>query len=129
MHEAATPSPPSSPRDARSKRRRILDAAQELLAERGFDAAPMEAIARRARVSRGTLYNCFVSKEDPLGEFREGLDPSDVALLLLAVFDGLEFRAASDPERVEPVRAFDVLPRLLDTGLRRASDRGRSEDA
>lgn len=225
MSETVTTSPPPSPRDARSKRRRILEAAQELFAEFGFDAAPMEAIARRARVSKGTLYNYFASKEDLLveavaesmetsrqrvlarlgreagqrpaqtldnalralavgllpvlggraqslrnqvwglvgrdsqlrqrvfdhyrefyrhreqefelalgeggevGEFRQDLDPSDVALLLLAIFDGLVFRAAFDPERVEPVRAFDVLASLLDTGLRRAPDRGRSKDS
>lgn len=57
------------------KRDRILRAAQELFTEQGFDAAPMEAIARRARVSKGTLYNFFDSKED---------------LLVCAVFERLE---------------------------------------
>ena len=48
------------------KRRRILEAAQELFGEVGFEAARMEEIARRAEVSKGTLYNFFDSKEDLL---------------------------------------------------------------
>ena len=65
----ATVSPDAShhsDRDVDPKRDRILRAAQEVFAERGFAAAPMEAIARRARVSKGTLYNYFESKEDLL---------------------------------------------------------------
>ena len=44
-----------------AKTEAILDAASEVLAERGL-SAPMEAIARRAGVSRQTLYNRFPSK-------------------------------------------------------------------
>ena len=39
----------------------ILDAASEVLAERGL-SAPMEAIARKAGVSKQTVYNRFASK-------------------------------------------------------------------
>ncbi len=48
------------------KRRRILEAAQDVFGEVGFEAARMEEIARRAEVSKGTLYNFFDSKEDLL---------------------------------------------------------------
>ena len=37
--------------------KRILDAAQALFIEQGFPATSMEAIARRAKVVRATVYN------------------------------------------------------------------------
>jgi AcrR family transcriptional regulator len=43
----------------------ILDAAATAFAERGLDA-PMEEIARRAAVSKQTIYNHYGSKEDLL---------------------------------------------------------------
>lgn len=42
----------------------ILDAAVAIFAERGFAAARMEDIARRAGVTKGTIYLYFSSKED-----------------------------------------------------------------
>jgi AcrR family transcriptional regulator len=47
---------------------RILDAAKALFIEQGFPATSMEAIAKRAKVSRSTVYNNFEDKEDILGE-------------------------------------------------------------
>jgi AcrR family transcriptional regulator len=50
---------------ARKKQRTvtaILDAALALMTRRGFEATTMEAIAERAEVSVGTLYNQFGSK-------------------------------------------------------------------
>lgn len=46
-----------------AKNEAILDAALEVLGERGA-AAPMEAIARRAGVSKQTVYNHYGSKAD-----------------------------------------------------------------
>lgn len=46
-----------------AKNEAILDAAVEVLAERGA-AAPMEEIARRAGVSKQTVYNHYGSKAD-----------------------------------------------------------------
>jgi len=46
-----------------AKSEAILDAALEVLGERGL-AAPMEEIARRAGVSKQTIYNHFGSKPD-----------------------------------------------------------------
>ena len=56
----------SDPQPTRSaeKRRRILIAARGICSRRGFDAARMEEIAAEAKVSKGTLYNFFRSKED-----------------------------------------------------------------
>jgi AcrR family transcriptional regulator len=41
----------------------ILDAALSVFAEKGFAAARMETIASRAKVSKGTIYLYFASKE------------------------------------------------------------------
>jgi AcrR family transcriptional regulator len=55
---------PSPKRNRDDKRARILSAARRVCAQRGYDAALMETIAAEARVSKGTLYNYFASKED-----------------------------------------------------------------
>lgn len=46
--------------------RRILEAAGRLFSQRGFHATGMRAIARAARVSLGTIYHHFKSKEEML---------------------------------------------------------------
>jgi AcrR family transcriptional regulator len=46
------------------KRRRIFDAASEVIMRKGYDATTMEEIALGAAVGKGTLYNFFASKED-----------------------------------------------------------------
>jgi len=58
------PGTASSARDGpHSKRLRILEAARHVCAREGYEAATMEAVAAEARVSKGTLYNYFESKE------------------------------------------------------------------
>lgn len=49
------------PRDP-AKVEAILNAGWALFVERGVEAVPMEAIAARARVSKGTLYSSFADK-------------------------------------------------------------------
>ena len=46
-----------------AKRRQIIEGAREVFLAQGFDAASMGEIARKARVSKGTLYVYFDSKE------------------------------------------------------------------
>jgi Bacterial regulatory proteins, tetR family len=46
-----------------AKRRQIMEGAREVFLSQGFDAASMGKIARKARVSKGTLYVYFDSKE------------------------------------------------------------------
>jgi len=47
-----------------AKRRQIVEGARAVFLAQGFDAASMNDIARRAGVSKGTLYVYFKSKED-----------------------------------------------------------------
>jgi AcrR family transcriptional regulator len=51
-------------RRAEDRPREICAAALEVFAEKGFAAAKLEEIARRAGVSKGTLYLYFKDKED-----------------------------------------------------------------
>ena len=52
--------------NARPTRDRILDAAAELFARRGFDATSVDAIAERAGLTVGALYRHFDTKGDLL---------------------------------------------------------------
>jgi AcrR family transcriptional regulator len=54
---------PGRPRDA-GARGAILDATLELLAERGFHATTMDAIAERAGVGKNTIYRRWSAKAD-----------------------------------------------------------------
>jgi TetR/AcrR family transcriptional regulator, repressor of fatR-cypB operon len=48
----------------KDKQATILQAALELIAERGFHGAPMSLVAQRAGVSAGIIYHYFASKEE-----------------------------------------------------------------
>lgn len=78
----------SAEQEVNAKRRQILDGAREVFLSQGFDAASMGEIARKAGVSKGTLYVYFDSKEklfeaiahEACGAQAEGvfcLDPAD----------------------------------------------------
>lgn len=59
----------AAPRKRRSRtKQRILGAARELFAERGYLETTMGAIAKRAGVARATVYNNFGDKVDILAE-------------------------------------------------------------
>ena len=45
------------------KKQRILDATMELIAENGLHATPMSQISKRSRVSAGSIYHYFPSKD------------------------------------------------------------------
>jgi AcrR family transcriptional regulator len=60
--ESAAPEEMDAGQDPR-KRRQILAGARNVFLEQGFDAASMNDIARRAGVSKGTLYVYFDNKE------------------------------------------------------------------
>ncbi|GAA3177640.1 MULTISPECIES: TetR/AcrR family transcriptional regulator [Streptomyces] len=62
--------PAGSPRrrDARATRRRLLEAAADLFAERGYDAATVRDIADRAGANQALLFRYFGSKSALLTE-------------------------------------------------------------
>jgi AcrR family transcriptional regulator len=73
----APPRPRGRPRRA-ATRRAIVEATLALLAERGFQAATIDAIAARAGVGRNTIYRRWTTKEelfaDALHELTADLD-------------------------------------------------------
>lgn len=97
--------------DARVQRRRrqILDAATEVMSRAGFHATAMQAVAERAGISVGLIYQYFGNKDD---------------LLLAVIVDILEdFRdqvpAAIAAARDDPVARFEagfrICCRVVDT--------------
>lgn len=59
-------SAPTRRRRTQDKRRRILDAAVQVFAQKGYFAARVSEIASRAEVADGTIYLYFRNKEDIL---------------------------------------------------------------
>lgn len=49
--------------DKQERKRQLLDAAQQVFLQRGYDGASVAAIARRAEVAKGTLFLYFPGKE------------------------------------------------------------------
>src|SRR5262245_64943612 len=58
----------------RDKRETILQAALELIAERGFHGAPMALVAQRAGVSAGIIYHYFASKDELIHALYQQVD-------------------------------------------------------
>ena len=90
---------PDDAADVTDTRERILRAARELFAERGYAATAMAAIAARADVVRATVYNNFADKIDILatiirrylhGYVEIGQRLRDEAVTGLTVFEQLE---------------------------------------
>jgi AcrR family transcriptional regulator len=94
--------PRGRPRRA-SARPAIVEATLKLLAERGFQAATIEAIAARARVGRNTIYRRWSSKEeliaDALHELTAELDVHEGDDLYGLLLDWIQdfARVFSDP--------------------------------
>jgi len=70
------------------RRRRILDAADELFARQGYAEVQMDEVAQRAKVAKPTIYRYFASKEELFLE--------TIAGVLNSVQEKLETLAASD---------------------------------
>lgn len=74
--------------DAEKTRADVLDAAENLFAEKGFQATSMDQIARRAGVTRGAIYWHFRDKGDLLSALRDRYRPPEVELMEAALSDG-----------------------------------------
>jgi AcrR family transcriptional regulator len=106
------PRPRGRPRNV-DARGAIVDATLALLAENGFQAATMDAIASLAGVGKNTIYRRWRSKEELIADALRELAPAptptaqgDLRALLLDYLHGQE-REFSDP------RIGQLLPGLL----------------
>jgi AcrR family transcriptional regulator len=117
-YPAAVTSQPSS---RRTRRARLLDAAMDVFAEKGFTGATISEIERRVGLAAGTgsLYRHFPSKEALLREAvahevarcRAEIDESRAELA--SVSDALERRKQRYRQMLQNVRRFDRLFRLM----------------
>jgi AcrR family transcriptional regulator len=115
--------------DKEKRRREILDAAFLEFSTRGYAGASMEAIARRARASKETLYAWFENKEALLNTLfasrLEGMvgrvvaaaqkDPSPANVLPIIAVDTVRFMLAIAPltDAMGPGEPGDNAARLL----------------
>jgi AcrR family transcriptional regulator len=120
-----------SEHEANAKRRQIMDGASEVFLAQGFDAASMGEIARKARVSKGTLYVYFESKEELfeaiaheacLGQAEAvfSLDPEDRDVEAVLVRLGREFvKFLCRPGAMPPLRTImSISERMPEIGRR-----------
>ncbi len=118
--------PPPSTRDAKAAARReaILDAALDEFSARGFAAARLDDVARRAGVAKGTIYLYFADKERLFEELiRSKMMPvvgrieaiGSVDLPLRAVLDQLAEIFVRD---VVGTRRSDLVRLILNEGPR-----------
>jgi AcrR family transcriptional regulator len=76
----------------KTTREKILSVALELFAKKGYHAASISQIAKKAKISKGLMYNYFASKEKLLDEIiQEGFNS-------LAEFE-YETKRGVDPEK------------------------------
>jgi AcrR family transcriptional regulator len=104
---ASSPRPDeSTPRKTKGEQtvERILDASETLFAERGYEAAPLREIARRAGIQQPGLYNYFPSKQalyaavldralvplaNAMDEHMQNAEPSEIQATLVGVMTDL----------------------------------------
>lgn len=60
-------------KDPEVRRDELLDIAQRLVVEVGYEAMSVEAVTQAAQVAKGTFYHYFSSKEDMLGQLLDRL--------------------------------------------------------
>lgn len=121
-------------------RERVLTAAIDLFADRGYDATSVNEVVLRAGVTKGALYHYFTAKEDLLYEIYRGLldqqltdldrilaERTDPAAALHAVIENLVTTTISHAREVtvfsrETSRLGEERWRALQTDWRRYQD-------
>ncbi len=93
----------SPPKKSTSSKERILAAAFELFAEKGFDGTTTRSIAERAGVNEVTVFRTFGSKETLFRQVAEEMLP------LRRIKEGVDFRMAGTAEEVLVRNAHLVL--------------------
>ena len=74
-------------------KRAILDAAVDLMIEKGFRAMSMRAVARKAGLGDATIYNYFPTKESLVhGYYMEALDAAAESLCSVEDYDRYDLR-------------------------------------
>jgi AcrR family transcriptional regulator len=112
------------------KKERVLTAATDLFAGRGFHRTEMDEIARRAGISKGSLYNYFKSKDDlflyicnrGIHGFRESVwrtIPSDWDIYRQVE----ELFRREVPLILEHPQNFQIYLNLASSGMKRFADR------
>ena len=74
---------------AMDKRKKILDAAEVLLAERGFYGLSMKLLADHAGIAAGTIYRYFENKDDMINQLHLHIKQEIVATIFTGVDDSL----------------------------------------
>ena len=115
-------SPRKAPRQSRSQATvtAILDATARILVERGFAAASTNAVAERAGVSVGSLYQYFPNKDSLIAALHDRHGRQMSALLDAAL---LRHRGASLPEALAGVIESAVKAHQLDADLHRVLEK------
>lgn len=98
----ATPAPRVARRRTAAATERILDAALVEFAQRGFEAASTNTIAREASVAKGLVFHHFGTKED----------------LYLAVVDRVTARVVEQVFAIDPLPA-DLFERLFSVAVQK----------
>jgi AcrR family transcriptional regulator len=112
------------------RRQAILDVAEEVFRENGFELTSMSEITARVGGSKATLYNYFASKEDLFVEVMhrfaetaihplfEGLDPQLEIRYSLVNFGEQFIRFISQPRLITLIRVLYAESGRTDVGLR-----------
>jgi AcrR family transcriptional regulator len=81
-----------------ARRNELLDVAQGLFIQNGYEATPVSAILDAAGVAKGTFYHYFRSKEDLLDALVERI----IGLIIVGM------RAAIDPEGIDALEKLKI---------------------
>ena len=66
-------------KSAEERKNEILDVAEQLFAEKGFDNASTNDIIKKIGIARGTLYHHFTSKEEILDAIVDRMTQNGIA--------------------------------------------------
>lgn len=119
----ATPTPRDAARQARNDvyRRHVLEAAEQVFADRGFEAAKLQDISKLAGLSMGTIYGVFPGKNEILDALLEERGREILQRAKAAVSDAGNPGAALDALIEEYIRYFVSHPHFLRMHLRQGT--------